>query len=108
MCSDVFCCFVKCSGNLTSEIDSFVLDVHYHLLMHVRVTDDLAKLLKVDFAVFVLVGKEDCLVDDLLQLSVFQIGTHHHFQHLEELTVADVPVVINIVDSVKSKEKFVK
>ena len=73
--------------------------------MHVRVADDLAKLLKVDFAVFVLVGKEDCLVDDLLQLSVFQIGTHHHFQHLEELTVADVPVVINIVDSVNKIDK---
>ena len=69
--------------------------------MYVGVADDLAKLLKVDFAVFVLIGKEDCLVDDLLQLSVFQIGTHHHFQHLEELTVADVPVVINIVDSEK-------
>ena len=76
--------------------------------MHVGVADDLAELLKVDFAVFVLIGKEDCLVDDLLQLSVFQIGTHHHFQHLEELTVADVPVVINIVDSEKELKIFVK
>ena len=72
--------------------------------MHVGVADDLAELLKVDFAVFVLIGKEDCLVDDLLQLSVFQIGTHHHFQHLEELTVADVPIIVNIVDSEIIKE----
>ena len=67
--------------------------------MYIRVADDFAKLFKVDLAVLVLVGEEDCLIDDLLQLSVFQVGTHHHFQHLEELTVADVPVVVNVVDS---------
>ena len=93
----MICCVIKC---FIFNFDSFkILDVHHHFLVHVGVADDLAELLKVDFAVFVLIGKEDCLVDDLLQLSVFQIGTHHHFQHLEELTVADVPVVINIVDS---------
>ena len=69
--------------------------------MYIRVADDFAKLFKVDLAVLVLVGEEDCLIDDLLQLSVFQVGTHHHFQHLEELTVADVPVIVNVVDSEK-------
>ena len=40
-------------------------------------------------------------MDNLLQVSVFQDGTKHHFQHLEELTIADVPVVVNVVDSRK-------
>ena len=46
-------------------------------------------------------GKKDVLINDLLQLSVFQVGTNHHFQHLEELTIADVPAVVNVINSGK-------
>ena len=53
---------------------------------------------------FAIVGEKDCLIKNLLQLIVFQVGTKHHFQHLEELTVADVPVVVNVVDSGKFKK----
>jgi hypothetical protein len=75
--------------------------------VYIGVPDHFTKLLKVYFTVLIFVGKEDCLVYDLLQLSVFQVGAHHHFQHLEELAVADIPVVINIVDSeIASKKKF--
>ena len=75
-----------------------VLDVHHHLFVDVRVADDLAELLEVDLAVVVLVREEDRLVDDLLELRVLQVGAHHHLQHLEELAVADVPVIVNVVD----------
>ena len=74
------------------------LDVDHHLFVDVRVADDLAELLEVDLAVVVLVREEDRLVDDLLELRVLQVGAHHHLQHLEELAVADVPVIVNVVD----------
>ena len=74
--------------------------------MYVGVSNDFTKLFKINFTIFVFVSEEDCLIDDLLQLSVFQVGTYHHFQHLEELTVADVPVVVNVVDSAKWIEKL--
>ena len=71
--------------------------------MHVGVAHDLAELLKVDLAVVVLVGEEDGLVDDLLELGVLQVGAHHHLEHLEQLAVADVAVVVNVVDPGKEK-----
>ena len=52
--------------------------------MHVGVAHDLAELLKVDLAVVVLVGEEDGLVDDLLELRVLQVGSHHHLEDLEQ------------------------
>jgi PII-like signaling protein len=48
-----------------------------------------------------LVRKEDRLVDNLLELCVLQVGAHHHLQHLEQLAVADVPVVVHVVNSEK-------
>ena len=69
--------------------------------MYISIAHNFAKFFKIYFAIFIFVGEKDCLIDDLLQLSVFQVGTNHHFQHLEELTVADVPVVVNVVDSGK-------
>ena len=75
------------------------LDIDNHFLVNICIADNFAKFFEIDFASSVFVGEEDCLIDDLLQLSVFQVRTNHHFQHLEELTVADVPIIVNIVDS---------
>jgi len=52
-----------------------------------------------------LVGEENGLVDNLLKLSVFQVRADHHLQHLEQLAVADVPVVIHVVNSGKRWSK---
>lgn len=49
-------------------------------------------------AVAVLVSVDDGLVDDLLQLCVFQVVAHHHLQHLEQLAVGDVAVLVHVVD----------
>ena len=69
--------------------------------MHVRVADDLAELLEVDLAVLILVGKVDGLVDNLLELGVLQVGAHHHLEDLKQLAVADVAVVVDVVNSAK-------
>ena len=66
--------------------------------MHVGVAHDLAELLKVDLAVVVLVGEEDGLVDDLLELRVLQVGSHHHLEDLEQLAVGDESIVVDVVD----------
>lgn len=49
-------------------------------------------------AVSVLVCVYDGLVHDLLQLCVLQVVPHHHLQHLKELTVGDVAVLVHVVD----------
>ena len=77
------------------------LDIDNHFFVNVGVGHHLAELLEVDLPVLVLVGEENGLVDNLLELSVFQIGADHHFQHLEQLAVADEPVIVNIVNSKK-------
>lgn len=75
------------------------LDIHHHLLVNVSIADNVTKFLEADFAIVILVSKQDCLVHNLLQLCVFQVVPHHHFQHLEKLSVGDVPVIIDIVYS---------
>ena len=34
----------------------------------------------------------------MLQLHVVQVVANHHLQHLEELPVRDVPVIVDVVD----------
>ena len=92
------------------------LDIHHHLLVNVSVADNVTKFLEADLAIVILVSKQDCLVHNLLQLCVFQVVPHHHFQHLkiqglqfakgkllktnlEKLSVGDVPVIIDIIYS---------
>ena len=82
------------------------LDIDNHFLVNISIADNLAKFFKINFAGSVFVCEEDCLINDLLQLSVFQVRTNHHFQHLEELTVADVPIIVNIVDSENKNKKL--
>lgn len=49
-------------------------------------------------AVSVLVCVDDGFVHDLLELRVLQVVAHHHLQHLEELAVGDVAVLVHVVD----------
>ena len=81
------------------------LDIDDHLLVDVRIAYDFAELLEVDLSILVFVRKEDGLVHNLLELRVLQVATHHHFKHLEQLPVADVPVIIYVVDSEEKVEK---
>ena len=72
--------------------------------MNVCVADDFAKLLKVDFSVPIFVGIQDGLVNNLLDLFVFQVGPNHQLKRLEQLTVADVAIIVHVVDSETQKQ----
>lgn len=49
-------------------------------------------------AVSVLVCVDNGFVHDLLELRVLQVVAYHHLQHLEELAVGDVAVLVHVVD----------
>lgn len=59
------------------------LHVDDHLLVNVGVAHHVAELLEGDLAVLVLVGEQDGLVHDLLQLRVLQVVAHHHLEYLQ-------------------------
>ena len=63
------------------------LHVDHHFLVHVGVADNAAKFFEAYSPVVVLVGKEDSLVDDLLELCVFQVVPDHHLQHLQKIVL---------------------
>lgn len=46
----------------------------------------------------VLVCVDDGFVDDLLQLGVLQVIPYHHLQHLEQLTVGYVAILIHVIN----------
>lgn len=46
----------------------------------------------------ILVGLNDCSVNQLLQLHVIEVVSNHHLEHCKELSVRDVAVTINIVN----------
>jgi len=56
------------------------------------------ELLEGDLAVSVCVGVDDRLIDNLLQLCVFEIVSDHHLEHLEQLAVRDVAVAVHVID----------
>ena len=64
-----------------------LLHFDHHLGVDVSASHHLAKLLKADLSVIVLVVEKDRLVHNLLKLALFQIVAHHHLQHLEQLPV---------------------
>lgn len=55
------------------------LNVDDHLFVDVGVAHHRAELFEGNFAVLVLVGEHNGLVDDLLQLGVLQVVADHHF-----------------------------
>ncbi len=65
----------------------------------------MTEFLKRDFSIEIRVGLDDGSVDQLLQLSVIEVVSHHHFQDGEELTVRNEPVIVDVVN-LKSKFEF--
>ena len=76
-----------------------------HLLVYTHVTNESTELFEVDLAVVVLVGKLDGLVHDLLELRVLQVGAYH-LEKLKQLAVADVAVVVDVVNSERDSKAF--
>lgn len=46
----------------------------------------------------ILVCLHNCLVDNLLQLLIFEIVAHHHFEDEKELSIRDHAVAIHIIN----------
>lgn len=49
-------------------------------------------------AVSILVCIDNGLVHDLLELRVLQVVPYHHLQHLEQLTIGDVAILVHVID----------
>lgn len=58
------------------------LNIDDHLFMNIRIADYRTEFVKRYFSIFILIGKNNCLINYLLQLGVFKIVTDHHFQYL--------------------------
>lgn len=69
-----------------------------HAHANVRVLHHLRELLEADFPVPIFVCLHNRLVDNLLQLLILQVTAHHHLQHNEKLSIADVAITIDVVD----------
>ena len=81
------------------------LVVDSELVDDIEVLDHDAELIEGDLTIEVSVGLHDRPVDELLQLHIVQVVTHHHFQNLEQLTVRDETIVVDVVN-LESKSEF--
>lgn len=68
-----------------------------HLLDDIRLLDHLLELLERDLAITVQVRLDHGLVDNLLELGLFQVAAHHHLEHDEEFAVGDEAITVNVV-----------
>ena len=49
----------------------------------------------------ILVQRAHSFIHDLLELGVLQVRAHHHLEDLKQLAVADVAVVVDVVNSAR-------
>ena len=57
-----------------------------------------AEFIEGDLSIEVSVSFDNSSINELLELGVIEIVTHHHFEYLEEFTVGDEAIVVDIVD----------
>ena len=46
----------------------------------------------------ILISLNDSSVNQLLKLNIVKVGAYHHFEDLEEFSIADIAIVVNVVD----------
>ena len=46
----------------------------------------------------ILISLNDSSIDQLLKLNIVKVGSDHHFEDLEEFTIADVAIIVNVID----------
>ena len=61
-------------------------------------SNDSTELVIRDLSVLVQISLDDSLVHNLLQLNIIKVSPHHHLQNLEQLSVADKSIAVNIID----------
>ena len=69
-----------------------------HLLINLGLLHNLAELFKTNLPIKILVSGANGHVNNLLDLEILQVVSHHRLEHLEELHVGDKAVVVNVVD----------
>lgn len=55
-----------------------LLDIHYHLLVNIHITNNSAKFTKRYFSITILVSIYYCFIHNLLKLSFFEVVSYHH------------------------------
>jgi hypothetical protein len=68
-----------------------------HTHAYIRIVYHILEFLETDFAITILIGLHDRLVDNLLKLYILQVAADHHFQNDKQLSVRDVAVAVDIV-----------
>ena len=99
----IFCTTISSEFGKNTESYLHVWNVQSYrvcnLILHVLGGSyDAAELFIANLAVAVLVELQDRLVDDLLELSVLQIISDHHLQHLEEFSVGNETVIVQVIN----------
>lgn len=97
---------MKCLGGsrVVCTLQRSVIDCE--LVDDVQVLDHFGKLLEANFAIHVFISLDDSSVNELLKLDIVQIATNHHFEHLEQFSVRNIPVIVNIIDLESESELF--
>lgn len=77
-------------------LSSLVVDGEF--FDYIKVADHNTELFKRDLSVEVSVSLHNGAIDKLLELDVIEVGADHHLEHLEELTVRNEAIVVDVVD----------
>ena len=83
---------------------SLIVDCEF--IHDVEVLDHDAELIEGDLAIEVGISLHNGPVDQLLQLHIIQVVTDHHLEHLDEFTVGDEAVIVDVVD-LEGESEFV-
>ena len=59
-----------------------------------------------NLAVEIGVSLNDGTVDELLQLGVVQVVSHHHLEHLEEFAIRDEAIIVDVIDLESETQLF--
>ena len=72
--------------------------VNGELINNVKILDHLCELLETNLSIMILISLNDSSVNQLLKLNIVKVGAYHHFEDLEEFSIADIAIVVNVVD----------
>ena len=75
------------------------------LVDDVKIANHNAELLEGNLAVEIGVRLNDGTIDELLQLGVVQVVSHHHLEHLEKFAVRDEAIIVDVID-LESETQF--
>ena len=90
---------------LLSESFFYFSAVNGKLINNIEILDHLCELLETNLSIMILISLNDSSVNQLLKLNIVKVGAYHHFEDLEEFSIADIAIVVNVV-YLKSKSEL--